>query len=279
MNTDNRLLAAFEGGEIDNADFPHERHVSVAWMLAQQHPREEAFARLVAGIRRIAERAGRPGAYHETITRAWFELIAAVDDLARHPELLDKTLLSCYYSTARLAAGRDRWLEPDLHPLRLPPPPPKPMATDMRGLFSRIPAAIAVLGLHSADTVHASTVSSFTSVSREPKLVSVCLANGSRSLEVLHAAQAFALSVLASDQDALASHFADGGRSSGAVQFSGIPHHMSAYGPIIDTAAARMGCSLHRMHRCGDHHIVIGEVRVAGLSDLRPLLRHDGVYH
>jgi len=117
MNTDAQLLAAFEAGDIDNGAFPHERHVRVAWMLAQRYPGEEARRRLVAGIRGIAQRAGHPGAYHETITRAWFQLVAAVDDLGQHPELFDKTLLSRYYSPDRLAAGRDRWLEPDLQPL------------------------------------------------------------------------------------------------------------------------------------------------------------------
>jgi hypothetical protein len=122
MNTDAQLMAAFEAGDIDNAAFPHERHVRVAWMLAQRYPGEEALQRLIAGIRGVARRAGHPGAYHETITRAWFLLVAAVDDLGQHPELFDKTLLSRYYSPDRLAAGRERWLEPDLHPLRLPPP-------------------------------------------------------------------------------------------------------------------------------------------------------------
>src|SRR5438067_13619112 len=115
--TAEELLDAFEAGTIDGAEFPHERHVRVTWTLARRHEREEAFRRLVAGIRGIAARAGRPEVYHETITRAWFELIAGVDDLAAHPEVFDKSLLGRYYSTAALASGRESWVEPDLQPL------------------------------------------------------------------------------------------------------------------------------------------------------------------
>lgn len=122
MNFDEGLLAAFTEGRIDNAGFSHGRHVQVAWMLSRRYPRVQAFEKLTAGIQGIAARAGHPEAFHHTITRAWFELIASVDDPDHYPELLDKTLLTRYYSLARLGAGRERWLEPDLHPLGLPAP-------------------------------------------------------------------------------------------------------------------------------------------------------------
>lgn len=107
------LLRAFEAGEL--TDFPHERHVQVAWALAQRYEPEEAFARLAEGIRRIAAHAGVPGKYHETITRAWFELVRNAPALDEG--LYDRTLLGRYYSPERLAEGRDRWVDPDLQPL------------------------------------------------------------------------------------------------------------------------------------------------------------------
>jgi hypothetical protein len=121
MKSDDALIADFEAGRIPNEEFPHERHVRVTWGLVQRYPQDEAFQRLVTGIQGIARRAGRPDAYHETITRAWFELIAAADDPDHFPELFDKRLLGRFYSPGRLAAGRDRWLEPDLGPLSLLP--------------------------------------------------------------------------------------------------------------------------------------------------------------
>lgn len=74
---------------------------------------------MIAGIKDMAARSGRPEAYHETITRAWYELIAPVDDPSGAPDLFDKRLLERFYSPERLAAGRRRWLTPDRRPLRL----------------------------------------------------------------------------------------------------------------------------------------------------------------
>lgn len=113
------LITAFEAGAISGAEFPHERHVRVAWGLARVHGRDEGLRRMILGIRAMAARAGRPQAYHVTMTRAWFELIADSDDVSASPELFDKTTINRFYSPDRLAAGRDRWLEPDLRPLRL----------------------------------------------------------------------------------------------------------------------------------------------------------------
>jgi flavin reductase (DIM6/NTAB) family NADH-FMN oxidoreductase RutF len=275
--TDDQLTDAFEAGRLDADEFPHARHVRVAWNLARRYGPSVGLERLIAGIRGIAERAGRLGAYHVTITRAWFELIASADELTGHEELFDKRLLERYYSPERLAAGREQWLEPDLHPLRLPPPAPLPV--DLGSALRRIPTAVAVLATRVDQTVHATTVSSIASVSRNPELVSVSLASGSRTLELLGRADTFTLSILASGQADIAARFADRDRPSGAAQFDGLPHHLGAFGPLLDGAAVRLGCKLHAMHRCGDHHIVVGEIRAAEAADLHPLLQHNGSFH
>jgi len=273
------LLDAFEAGRIDGGEFPHSDHVRVAWGLAQRYSHDEALARLGAGIRAMAERSGRPGVYHETITRAWFELIASADDLSNNPELLDKSLLRRFYSTERLSAGRTEWLEPDLHPLKLPAPPPGPQASQLGKALRRVPTGVGVIAVLHGHNVRASTISSFTSVSREPPLVSVCLATQSRTLDLIQQAQVFALSVLASDQAHIADRFANVDRPDGSAQFAGLPHELSTFGPVIGAAAASIGCRVHTSHRCGDHQIVIGEVHEASTSERRPLVRHDGNYH
>lgn len=279
MNFDAPLLTAFETGEVDNAGFSHARHVQVAWMLSRRYPRIEAFERLTAGLRGIAARAGRPQAFHHTVTRAWFELIASVDDPDDYPEIFDKSLLSRYYSVERLAAGREAWLEPDLHRLCLPAPSNERQHDDDLRLLSRIPASVMVVAAHRTGQVHASTISSFSTVSRRPSLISICLANQSRTLKLLEAGGAFIVSVLAMDQDPVATRFADSSRPDGPCQFDGIPHHLNAYGPAIEGASAWIGCNVIEAQPWGDHHMVLGEVRFVEFTGRRPLLRHDGRYH
>ena len=63
------MLDAFEAGEIASIEFLHRSHVRVAWELSRRHGPEDRLRRLIAGIQGIAARAGKPGVYHETITR------------------------------------------------------------------------------------------------------------------------------------------------------------------------------------------------------------------
>jgi len=264
----------------------------VAWALSRRYEKSEARRRLAEGIRGRAARAGEPGAFHETITAAWFELASGVEDLAAHPELLDRELLARYYSAEALAAGRDKWVPPDLHALRLPPPP-APAVADLFAVMRRLPAAVAVLSTRAGPlsaraalggpppeparphgTVHASTVSSTAAVSRTPPLVSVCLANGSRTLAMVAEARTFTLSYLAFDQADLAARFSTTARPAGAEQFSGVAHHLSSYGPVIAGCALWVGCHLEQVHPAGDHQIVLGRVAVARSDRQRlPLLR------
>lgn len=111
--------------------FGHRQHVHLTWLAVHRHGAPAAG--LVAdGILRTATAAGAPQKYHATMTRAWVELVAhaaAADPqpptgsgfaafAARHPDLLDKDLLSRYYRPQTLAApeARTAWVEPDLAP-------------------------------------------------------------------------------------------------------------------------------------------------------------------
>ena len=123
-------LADFEAGRVDGASFDHAAHVRVAWQLLAEAPLQEAIARYTAALRRLTEKLGVPGKYHETIT--WFFLLlvaerrgccptadwtgfaAANPDVTRNPA----AMLAKYYSPARLASevARSTFLLPDLGP-------------------------------------------------------------------------------------------------------------------------------------------------------------------
>ena len=118
------LLTRFEAGAIEPAQFHHREHVRVSYELLARYPFPEALLHLARGLRRLATKAGKPEAYHETITGAFLALIAerrsrgacsdADDFLARHPELLRKELLSTIYDPERLhsAVARNTFILP-----------------------------------------------------------------------------------------------------------------------------------------------------------------------
>jgi hypothetical protein len=119
-------LASFERGDFDPAAFPHEEHVRIARAFLLRHPFAEALPRLSRGIKAMGAKAGRPEAYHETITTAFLSLVAEriIDSPAAsfgdfksaNPALFDKATLLRLYTPERLgsASARATFLLPDL---------------------------------------------------------------------------------------------------------------------------------------------------------------------
>jgi hypothetical protein len=130
--SDVALARALEQGGPIPGGFPHASHVRVACvLLSESNTREEAEARMAAGLRRFAAAAGQPQKYHETLTLFWVRIVAAVGELAgtvefdalttRVPALLDTHLPLVFYTRERLdaAAARQGWVEPDRHPISI----------------------------------------------------------------------------------------------------------------------------------------------------------------
>ena len=117
--TDDEFLHAFEDTTLE--PFHHRDHLRVTWLYLREYGEAGTRERLGPAILRYADARGGAAKYHETITRAWISLVAAAlaenfeAMLAEHPHLLDKNLLSRYYSPEVLksAEARERWVEPD----------------------------------------------------------------------------------------------------------------------------------------------------------------------
>ena len=117
------------GEVMSGADrFGHRQHVHLTWLAVRRCGTAGAIRLVSDGIQGIARYAGAPQKYNATVSRAWVELVghhAGQSNTAdfgtftdQYPALLNKKLLSHFYSSLALASGaaRTSWLEPDLAP-------------------------------------------------------------------------------------------------------------------------------------------------------------------
>src|SRR6516164_3480982 len=118
MRNDCPELARFVRGEIAPAAFPHREHVRMAFEMLRRHDFVETTLHFSRALRSMAQQAGKPHAFHQTVTIAFLSLIAermesrpAADFAAfaqRNPDLLDKGALTRWYRPERLASESAR---------------------------------------------------------------------------------------------------------------------------------------------------------------------------
>jgi hypothetical protein len=111
-------LRAFETGALDPARFPHAEHLRFGYEMLGRHPFGEAVMRFSRGLQLLAEKAGRPHIYHETITVAFLALInerrarggpqSWSEFKKTNPDLFDKRCLERWYSAEQLASDLAR---------------------------------------------------------------------------------------------------------------------------------------------------------------------------
>ncbi len=101
------------------------------------------------------------------------------------------------------------------------------------------------------------TANSFTSVSLDPPMVLVCLANTSQNYDALVSARGFAVNVLAETQIDISNTFA----RQVDDRFANTNWQKGPHGsPVIADVAAWFDCAMHKTVEAGDHVILIGTV-------------------
>lgn len=111
-------LEKFVRGELNAATFPHREHVRMGFEMLRRHDFAETVFHFSSTLRAMAARAGKPQAFHQTVTIAFLSLIAErmdygeypdFDAFARaNPDLFNKSALSAWYAPERLAAEAAR---------------------------------------------------------------------------------------------------------------------------------------------------------------------------
>ncbi len=101
------------------------------------------------------------------------------------------------------------------------------------------------------------TINSFASVSLTPPLILWSVQNDTSSSDGFRAAEHFAVVVLSTAEEALASHFA----RTREDKFAGTPHTLNDMGvPLLEGGLARFECRTFARYPGGDHDILVGEV-------------------
>ncbi|MHC0429688.1 flavin reductase family protein [Streptomyces sp. O3] len=133
---------------------------------------------------------------------------------------------------------------------------------ELRSVARRLAAGVTVVTSGTGDAVHGMTVSSFTTLSLTPPLVSFSVKSGARIRGLIETTGAFVVNLLAAEQEPLARWFADPDRPTGAAGFEGRVRTAGAPGggPLLSGVVGYFACRLDRLVEAGDHIIVIGGV-------------------
>ena len=117
------------------------------------------------------------------------------------------------------------------------------------------------------------TVSAVTSLSLDPPMIVTCLNAASSTQDVVRRAGAFAVNILAEDQEQLAGLFA----RPGADPFLDLPCEPGITGaPILPGTLAVLECRIAQEVRGGSHRVLLANVVRASASDGSPLAYFRG---
>ena len=132
------LVARFAACRLPHDEWTHRAHLAVGMWHVDRYGADEALGRLRVGIRQLNDSHGTPNSttrgYHETITRAYVQLLSEFLDTCSAPMPLpervarllaspvaEKEALLRFYSREHLmsAQARAAWVEPDIMPLQV----------------------------------------------------------------------------------------------------------------------------------------------------------------
>ncbi|WP_078392444.1 flavin reductase family protein [Shouchella patagoniensis] len=138
--------------------------------------------------------------------------------------------------------------------------------------MSKFSTGVTVITAEWENENHGMTANAFMSVSLDPKLIVISVANNARMKPILEKTKTFAVSVLAEDQADVSMHFARQKEKENVrlIEFAGVP--------TVEGAIATIACDLHDTSEQGDHTLFIGKVRDVAVTDRDPLVYYQGKY-
>ena len=144
-----------------------------------------------------------------------------------------------------------------------------------RQAMSRHAAGVVIVTLAGPSGPGGLTVTSFSSASLDPPLVSFYIGHGSSNWPAIRDARHFAVNLIGEGHQSLAHRFALKGedRFAPPTRWSRGPKDL----PLLSDATTHLICATESLVTVGDHELVVGLVLDAALgSGDRPLLHHQG---
>jgi flavin reductase (DIM6/NTAB) family NADH-FMN oxidoreductase RutF len=149
-------------------------------------------------------------------------------------------------------------------------------ARALRQAFGCFPSGVtAVCGMVDGLPV-GMAASSFTSVSIDPPLVSVCVANESATWQALRKLDGLGVSVLSTDHELACRQLA----AKSGDRFAGLAWYATDEGAVMmEGSALHLVCTLDAELPAGDHHIALLRIRELQLShEVPPLVFHQSAF-
>jgi flavin reductase (DIM6/NTAB) family NADH-FMN oxidoreductase RutF len=144
-----------------------------------------------------------------------------------------------------------------------------------RDTLARWASGVTIVTAREGDEPVGMTAASFSSLSLDPPLVLVCVAQTAHSHDALTAAPGFAVHMLGSGQHEMSARFA----RPGADKFGGYPDERGPYDvPLLPFGVARLVCAHHAALDGGDHTILVGRVVATSLAGTDPLIYCNRAY-
>lgn len=150
-------------------------------------------------------------------------------------------------------------------------------AEGYRRVLGHLPTGVTVLTAYAGEAVVGMACNSFTSVSLEPPLISVCPAKTSGTWPLIASATRFCVNILAAHHRESALRFAQ----RDIDRFAGVSYHARSAGPALDDAVAWVDCEINAQHDAGDHVIVVATVvamEARQHEEMAPLVFFRGQY-
>jgi flavin reductase (DIM6/NTAB) family NADH-FMN oxidoreductase RutF len=143
-----------------------------------------------------------------------------------------------------------------------------------RRVLGQVPTPITVVTACTPHGPAGLSIGSFVSISLQPPLVGIFVAEQSTSWPLIAAVGSFTINVLGYDQQELCPRFA----TSGGDKFHGLQWRPSPGGhPLLSGVAAWLDCRLVEERKIGDHVLAVGLVVDLGdAAGVHPLVFHRG---